>query len=162
MRRSVWSSRDEAFEVFSQVPFFRVWDLAALTAYIKYGLVDLPHGGVALKQPGLQEAVVFAETKVPEEAAQLVSTLDPRIELRWVMPGPGCPNVGDASPEEMAERVWLRRENTSNVCIDGAGHLVSKTICPLRNDEPTTLGQIPQQNPSALGEWTPTFKHFTR
>lgn len=37
----------------------------------------------------VQESVVFAEARVPQEAWAVLDKLDERIALKWIMPGEG-------------------------------------------------------------------------
>ena len=76
-----------------------------------------------LKMSGVQEAVVFSECHTENEVFARLGALDPRIPLRWVMPGrPGAHAVGP--PNTVHTRVWVRRANATNVRIAGGGHLV--------------------------------------
>lgn len=86
--------REEALCLFSQNPYFSTWDPAALRLYVECGLTDDPgpRGGVRLKMPGIQEAVVFAECDTHYEVWQRLEELDENIEIRWILPGkPGIP-----------------------------------------------------------------------
>lgn len=93
-RRDGWSSKDEALHLFSANPFFATWDPAVLQAYIEHGLTpdSAPspgqEGGVKLKTPGIQEALVFAsETRLSNETWELLAHIDERVTMRWMMPG---------------------------------------------------------------------------
>ncbi|KAH0578424.1 hypothetical protein H2248_003572 [Termitomyces sp. 'cryptogamus'] len=129
-RRETWSSRAEAFRVLSQSPFFGAWDPAVLKVYIECGTYDTidPVTGkpmIQLKMPGMQEAVVFSETRTQTEVFQRLPTLDERIELRWIVPGkPGATEFGP--PGSTRERVWARPQNASNIRIPNAGHLIAQ------------------------------------
>ncbi|KAI0928000.1 hypothetical protein AcW1_005386 [Taiwanofungus camphoratus] len=121
-RQTRWSSREEALEKFRATPFFAAWDPAVLELYVECGLCDDPSGGVKLKMPGIHEALVFSETLTPYETWDLLDTLDERIELRWIVPG-------QVDPEESGVResmVWRRPENSSNIIIPNAGHLIAQ------------------------------------
>ena len=77
-----------------------------------------------MKMSGVQEAVVFAEEHSEYETFCRLADLDPRVALRWVMPGrPGAPELG--IPGKTPQKVWVRRKNSTNTRIRGGGHLVS-------------------------------------
>lgn len=58
---------------------------------MQYGTTPDPAGGIRLKMPGAQEAIVFSESLVPQETFELLEQLDERVELRWIMPGKESP-----------------------------------------------------------------------
>ncbi|KAG6877792.1 hypothetical protein C0993_003886 [Termitomyces sp. T159_Od127] len=95
-RRDTWSSREEAFRILSESPFFGAWDPAALKVYIECGTYDTTNPvtdkpEIRLKMPGMQEAIIFSEMHTRFEVFQQLPTLDERIELRWIVPGkPGA------------------------------------------------------------------------
>ncbi|TDL19490.1 alpha/beta-hydrolase [Rickenella mellea] len=124
-RRSVWNSRDEAHRSFAAIPFFGEWDPKVLDAYVEHGLVrDDATGKFVLKTPPRQEGICFAEARVGCEVFELLPTLHPHIEIRWILAGKHLyPDVtGDWSTT--AELVWRRPENASNVGMPSSGHLV--------------------------------------
>ncbi|KAF9037768.1 Alpha/Beta hydrolase protein [Panaeolus papilionaceus] len=126
-RRDQWSSPEEAIEVFSKNPFFSAWDPAVLQLYISYGTYpstdDKSRPNIRLKMPPVQEAVVFAEVHTEHEVYDQLRNLDPRIPMRWIMPGkPGAPELG--GPGTAEKRVWLRPANSTNTRIIGGGHLI--------------------------------------
>ncbi len=59
-RRTVWSSRDEAYEAYSSKPPLSVLSPGALRAYVDHGLRDRPDGTVELKCDPEDEARVYA------------------------------------------------------------------------------------------------------
>ncbi|KIO19727.1 hypothetical protein M407DRAFT_82431, partial [Tulasnella calospora MUT 4182] len=122
-RRSRWSSREEALESFRKTPFFQTWHPAVLETYVKEGIVlDPIAGGVKLKQSGFHEASVFGERRVPVETWELLEALHERVHLFWAMSGRRPVVTG---PEEVTRQtVWRRPKNSSNVRIEGSGHLV--------------------------------------
>ncbi|KAG9033625.1 hypothetical protein FS837_002418 [Tulasnella sp. UAMH 9824] len=121
-RRSRWSSREEALESFRKTPFFQVWNPAALETYVTEGIVSDPAGGVKLKQSGFHEASVFAERRVPVETWELLAALHEKVHLFWAMSGRKPVVTG---PEEVTcQTVWRRPKNSSNIRIEGAGHLI--------------------------------------
>lgn len=122
-RRSRWPSREEALESFRKTPFFQTWHPSVLETYVKEGIVSDPvNGGVKLKQSGFQEACVFAERRVPVETWELLRTLNERVHLFWAMSGRRPVVTG---PEDITRQtVWRRPKNSSNVRIEGAGHLI--------------------------------------
>ncbi|EIW75006.1 alpha beta-hydrolase [Coniophora puteana RWD-64-598 SS2] len=123
-RRDKWSSREEAKSMFQKSPFFSRWHPDILDLYVAFGLADDPAGGVRLKTSGLQEALVYANSRrrVPGEVWQDIEKLDPRITLRWA--GPGETGLGISVPGSFAVLAWRRPVNASNILIEGAGHLV--------------------------------------
>lgn len=78
---------------------------------------------------GTHEAIVFSETHTEFEVYDRLPVLDERIKLRWVVPGKeGAPEFGP--PGSTCRRVWVRPGNSTNVRIEGAGHLVcSRFVC---------------------------------
>ena len=80
---------------------------------------------------GMHEAIVFSETHTEFEVYDHLPVLDERIKLRWVVPGQeGAPEFGP--PGSTCRRVWVRPVNSTNVRIEGAGHLVcSRFVCVL-------------------------------
>ncbi|CDO74601.1 hypothetical protein BN946_scf184586.g6 [Trametes cinnabarina] len=132
-RRDGWSSRDEARRQFAATPFFAAWDPTVLDIYVECGLHEAQDGQVKLKMPGIQEAVCFAENHVPQETFELLSKLDERVELRWLV-------AGKLSPQEHDIRrkvVWRRPANSSHVRMFSAGHLIA------------------QESPGDVGEFVP-------
>ncbi|KAG6860707.1 hypothetical protein C0995_008292 [Termitomyces sp. Mi166 len=130
-RRETWSSREEAFQVLSESPFFGAWDPAVLKVYIECGTYDTidPVTGksmIRLKMPGMQEAIVFSETHTKSEVFQRLPTLDERIELRWIVPGKPGTEDRFGPPGSTRERVWVRPKNASNIKIPNAGHLIAQ------------------------------------
>ncbi|KAF7304966.1 AB hydrolase-1 domain-containing protein [Mycena kentingensis (nom. inval.)] len=125
-RRDTWPSREAALASFKANRFFASWDPRVLDAYVAHGIVPDATGtgtGVCLAMPPLQESLVFNATYMSGTVWDLVRTLDPRIPIRYVVPGlPGAPEIG--GPGTTQERVWLRPENSSNVRILTAGHLI--------------------------------------
>ncbi|TFK53115.1 hypothetical protein OE88DRAFT_1734063 [Heliocybe sulcata] len=125
-RRMRWKDREEALSLFSASPFFSVWDPDVLKVYVECGLADCEsEGGVRLKMSGFQEAAMFADTQVAYEVFERLPDLDPRVELKWVLPG--NPKPGDIGGVEIQPyRAWRRPHNSSNVLIPGAGHLITQ------------------------------------
>ncbi|KAF8336443.1 Alpha/beta hydrolase fold-1, partial [Cantharellus anzutake] len=125
-RRQRWDSRKgEALLLFKKSPFFGAWKPEVLELYVKYALADIPRekgGGVKLKMSGFSEASVFVEQFFPLETAQQLETLDSMVKLRWIVAGKDVDLEKAALVQEM---VWRRIENSANVLIEGAGHLVS-------------------------------------
>ncbi|KZP03357.1 hypothetical protein FIBSPDRAFT_923550 [Athelia psychrophila] len=121
-----WSSKEEALRVFKANPFFTAWDPAVLRAYIEHGTTaDSALGGVKLKTPGVQEAIVFAsQTRFANEMWELLERIDERVALRWVMPGDrDMQSKGFENDDETRVKVWRRPANASNVRLP-AGHLI--------------------------------------
>ncbi|KAH8112353.1 Alpha/beta hydrolase family-domain-containing protein [Phellopilus nigrolimitatus] len=128
-RRGEWKDRNETHRLFSASPFFSAWDPAVLDIYVECGLTPLKHdsadledGGVALKMPGIQEGVVFAEALLTHEVFERLKDLDPHIALRWVIPGKG--GFVSGSEDAALDLVWRRPANASNVRIASSGHLI--------------------------------------
>ncbi|KAF9472712.1 hypothetical protein BDN70DRAFT_886700 [Pholiota conissans] len=122
-RRTSWPSRAAALASFQASPFFAIWDPRVLQIYVECGLTESSTGGVRLKMSGVQEAVVFAEEHSEYETFCRLADLDPRVALRWVMPGrPGAPELG--VPGKTPLKVWVRRKNSTNTRIRGGGHLI--------------------------------------
>ncbi|KAM6489266.1 Alpha/Beta hydrolase fold [Amanita muscaria] len=127
IRRDTWKSKFEAHTLFKRNPFFAAWDPEVLDLYVEHGLYsardEMGDEIVRLKTPAFQEAVVFLEEQTRTEVFARLHTLDVKIKLRWVMPGKIGPNeLGP--PGSARERVWLRPENSSNIRIPGADHLI--------------------------------------
>jgi len=53
-RRSVWSSREDAYSLMSKSPFFGTWDPDVLRNYVDYALVEDSSGKVRLKCSNIQ------------------------------------------------------------------------------------------------------------
>ncbi|TFK53117.1 hypothetical protein OE88DRAFT_1734064 [Heliocybe sulcata] len=129
-RREGWRSREEAARLLYASPFFAAWDKEALDVYLECGLLeDCATGVVRLKMSGIQEAILFTDTRVPAETFELLSSLPPSVALHWVLPG----RPAELGRREMAERVWRRREggrvgNGSSV-VRRASHLIVQE-CP--------------------------------
>ncbi|KAF9467147.1 Alpha/Beta hydrolase protein [Collybia nuda] len=127
MRRDSWPSQDEALQILSKSPFFGAWDPDVLKIYIQCGTYPSTNSkgepNIKLKMPGIQEAIVFSETHTEYEVFHRLPELNKRIKLKWIMPGrPGAGEFGP--PGSTQERVWVRPENSSNVRIPNAGHLI--------------------------------------
>ncbi|KAK7037933.1 AB hydrolase-1 domain-containing protein [Favolaschia claudopus] len=126
-RRDGWSSREEAYKSMVVNPFFAVWDRRVFDAYVTYGLIESPSGGVQLAMPPLIEAISFEGTSSGAPVWDLLPTLDERIPLRFVVPGrPGEPEIG--GPSATQERVWRRPANSSNIRLINAGHLAVQQV----------------------------------
>ncbi|KAF8502420.1 Alpha/Beta hydrolase protein [Hysterangium stoloniferum] len=119
-RREAWSSRDEALSIFQKSPFFKAWHPDVLRKYVDYGLTPFPDGTVHLKMSGVQEAVVFLDTRVAYETWQLLKGLDPRIEIFFLFSETATMAVSGLAARETA---WRRKENVSNVILP-YGHLI--------------------------------------
>ncbi|CCL98483.1 uncharacterized protein FIBRA_00481 [Fibroporia radiculosa] len=128
-RQSHWLSREDAREKFIASPFFSAWDSAVLNLYLECGLCDDGSGGVQLKMPGVHEALVFSETMTTFETWDLIDTLDPHVEIRWIIPEN---SQGESRIHE--QMVWRRPENSSNTIIPSAGHLIAQ-------EKPAELGK---------------------
>jgi hypothetical protein len=150
MRRDTWSSkyvltpplslpyhflsllrnRAEALSTFQKSPFFQAWDPTSLELYVSCGTyLTQDHGNevAKLKMSGIHEAIVFSETHTEFEVYDRLPVLDERIKLRWVVPGKeGAPEFGP--PGSTCRRVWVRPVNSTNVRIEGAGHLVCSRL----------------------------------
>lgn len=128
MRRDTWSSREEALSTFLKNPFFRAWDPTSLELYVTCGtyLTGTQSNGTQqakLKMSGMQEAIVFSETHTEFEVYDRLPALDERIKLRWVVPGrEDAPEFGPKG--STGRRVWVRPVNSTNLRIEGAGHLI--------------------------------------
>jgi len=127
MRRETWDSQENALKLLTKNQFFGAWDPEALRIYVECGTTSCldssgkPH--IRLKMPGIHEAAVFAETHTECEVYQRLPELDEKIELRWIMPGhPEASEFGP--PGSRRRRVWIRPNNSSNVCLPDTGHLV--------------------------------------
>ncbi|OCH94591.1 alpha/beta-hydrolase [Obba rivulosa] len=121
-RRDRWASREEALRLFSAISFFAAWDPAVLELYVECALCDDPDGGVRLKMPGIQEAVVFSEMLTKHEVWELLPALDERIELRWIIPRQLPSRIFDIR----TRMIWRRPANSSNIIIENSGHLIAQ------------------------------------
>ncbi|KIO01549.1 hypothetical protein M404DRAFT_1002974 [Pisolithus tinctorius Marx 270] len=119
IRRSFWSSREEALSLFKQSPFFASWHPEVLKTYVDHGLTVGAAGGVGLKMIAVQEGLSYVSVPTCIEVWELLEKLDENITLRWVVPWPGF--LGE---EETQVRVWRRPTNASNVVFPFAGHLI--------------------------------------
>lgn len=123
MRRDTWSSKAEALSTFQKSPFFLAWDPTSLELYVACGTYLTQDNLAKLKMSGIHEAIVFSETHTEFEVYDRLPVLDERIKLRWVVPGKeGAPEFGP--PGSTCRRVWVRPANSTNVMIEGAGHLI--------------------------------------
>ncbi|KAL4250991.1 AB hydrolase superfamily protein [Abortiporus biennis] len=135
-RRDHWPSREDAKKLFLASPFFQAWDPTVLDLYLETGLTeDTVRGGVKLKMPGIQEAQVFSETQTTFEGFQLVSQVDEKVELRFIMPG----RQPLESWEDSHELVCQRAANTSNIRIDSSAHLIPHEFPQIVGEE---IGQF--------------------
>jgi pimeloyl-ACP methyl ester carboxylesterase len=123
-RRTAWASREEAKKLFSNSPFFAAWHPDVLEDYVQHGLYESPSGMVELKTPGLQEANAFTELRTPIEAWEKIEQIDEKIPIRWVVSGKENKLFG--GDEMTAELVWRRPQNSSNIRIPNAGHLIAQ------------------------------------
>ncbi|KAI0058362.1 alpha/beta-hydrolase [Artomyces pyxidatus] len=120
-RRDTWPSREEAYRLLSASPFFGAWSPDVLKSYVEHALAVDPSGQVKLKCSGVQEAIVFSESRRTSEAFTALEGLDPRIALKWLVPPPSKGVIEDAAVA--TECVWRRSVNASNSVIN-AGHLL--------------------------------------
>ncbi|KAH9996292.1 Alpha/beta hydrolase family-domain-containing protein [Russula vinacea] len=121
-RRSVWSSREEAYSMMSKSPFFGTWDPDAFRSYIDYALVEDSSGGVSLKCNKIQEAVVFADQLRSVEAWSVLPEIDKRIDMKWIIPS--LKKTIFKSYELAQEAVWRRAENVTNLVVENAAHVI--------------------------------------
>ncbi|KAL0946123.1 hypothetical protein HGRIS_012388 [Hohenbuehelia grisea] len=124
MRRSSWPNRVAAKQLMAQNPMFQAWDAAVLDAFIEHGLFSERDGRLALKMPGLQEALTYLESIATYEVWEGLKDIDERIPLHWIMPGKPTGPKDFGGPRFHRERVWRRENNSSNVVIKAAGHLL--------------------------------------
>lgn len=104
-------------------PYFASWDLAPFKKYIQYGLYDDAKTGRArLKTDPLHEGISF-ESRTSFEMWELLPTLDPHVELFWIMPESGDLKWA-GQPGTSQYLVWRRPENSSNIIMPNCGHLV--------------------------------------
>lgn len=128
-RRHEWPSREEARKLLAASPFFAVWEPAVLNAYVECGLTPISPSssssqGVRLKMSGVQEANVFAESRVSFEIFERLKDLDPRIALHWVMAGKESWITG--SEAATRDLVWRRPANATNSQIVDSAHLIAQ------------------------------------
>ncbi|KAF8877994.1 Alpha/beta hydrolase family-domain-containing protein [Infundibulicybe gibba] len=124
-RRSSWASRAEAREAFLKSPVFRAFHPAVLDSYITHGLYEDPKtGAVHLKQSPQWEAAEFTELQTNNETWELLPTLDPGIELKWIMGADKSASAMVGGEDVSRRTLWRRPQNCSNVTIPGAGHLL--------------------------------------
>ncbi|KZV93760.1 hypothetical protein EXIGLDRAFT_34964 [Exidia glandulosa HHB12029] len=131
-RRTSWPSRENAFASLRRSPFFQAWDEDVLRAYVEHGMTYSEKDGAQLKTSIYQEMSIFAETRVPNEAWEATRNVPPEVRLFWIMSG--TDNTLSGGDAYSAHTVWRRVQNSSNVRLAHAGHL------------------IPQQAPRALAE----------
>ncbi|KAG7095897.1 hypothetical protein E1B28_006584 [Marasmius oreades] len=151
-RRSTWNSREAAKGAFLKSEFFRRWDTRVLDLYVEEGLVEseVPVKQVRLKMPPLHEAIAFSDTRTGSEEAWVrlwrgeLKAKD--VGLKWVVPGVGQKELG-VTAYSTRTRVWLRPENSENVRMAGAGHLVP-------HEKPNELGHL-------IGRWTEEYLSVT-
>ena len=55
--------------------------------YVQCALYDAPGGDVKLKMPVVHECITYADQRAMTESFELLSKLDERVELRWVIAG---------------------------------------------------------------------------
>ncbi|EJD39406.1 alpha/beta-hydrolase [Auricularia subglabra TFB-10046 SS5] len=123
-RRDVWPSREDAAAALGSSPFFQRWHPAVLRAYVEHALyASGPSGEVQLKCTPYQEATSFSETRAPAYAWHHLASIPPRVALFWVLAG-GDENHVTGGDAGTPHTVWRRPENTRNVRVEGAGHLI--------------------------------------
>ncbi|EJD39395.1 alpha/beta-hydrolase [Auricularia subglabra TFB-10046 SS5] len=123
-RRDVWPSREEAMSALVKSPFFQRWHPAVLRAYVEHGLYTAyPSGEVRLKCTPYQEASSFTEGRAPVYAWHRLASLPARVALFWILAG-GNENGVTGGDAGTPHTVWRRPENSRNVRVDGAGHLI--------------------------------------
>ncbi|KAL5478289.1 hypothetical protein ACEPAI_2473 [Sanghuangporus weigelae] len=123
-RRHTWTNREEARKLFAASPFFAAWDPEVLDNYVQFALALIGDDGgtsVKLKMPGVQEAVVFAESRVSFEIFERLKDLDSNVALHWIMAGKGSWITG--SEAATCEVVWRRTANSSNTQL-ASEHLI--------------------------------------
>ncbi|CAE6493923.1 unnamed protein product, partial [Rhizoctonia solani] len=71
-----------------------------------------------------KEAATFGESaRLPCEVWELMPTLDERIPIKWIMDSTKAVVTGGHDLTQ--HTVWRRPSNSTNVQIQGAGHLAS-------------------------------------
>lgn len=121
-RRSVWSSREEAYSLLRKSSFFGTWDPEVLRSFVNYALVEDSSGKVRLKCSNILEAVVFADTMRSVEAWSVLPQIDKRIAMKWIIPSYEKSIL--KSYELVQEAVWRRPENVTNTLVRTAAHII--------------------------------------
>jgi pimeloyl-ACP methyl ester carboxylesterase len=122
-RTDRWESREAALKLMSKSPLSSAWDPDVLRTFVEHALTSDPRGGVKLKCPPVQEALIYADFMVPYEVWELIEHLDERVELRWINPGEN-PAFRLQSDEAQRVLAWRRPQNSSNSRIPSVGHLI--------------------------------------
>ncbi|KIM22892.1 hypothetical protein M408DRAFT_78357 [Serendipita vermifera MAFF 305830] len=142
----------EALENFKKTTFFQTWDPKVLEAYVNYGIgedaaVALP-GGVGLKTssyqvryhltfiyfiliPGIfQEAAVFAERRAEMETWELLTQLEDRVGLLWIMNGKESkPYVSvTSSLQHLILAQWSCGSTIAQLCLAMRASLDTQTL----------------------------------
>ena len=113
-RRSVFASRDEAYDNFASKPPLDALAPEALRAYVDHGFADTEDGMVMLKCRGEYEARIYEMG-----AQQSVFTRLGELTLPVLVLGSTPEPFG---PSMIAERVADAMPNGSYRCIEGIGH----------------------------------------
>ncbi|KAH8824914.1 Alpha/beta hydrolase family-domain-containing protein [Flagelloscypha sp. PMI_526] len=126
VRKSTWTTREEATNQFSKSPFFSSWHPAVLQRYIDHSLYSTKDGKVHLKMPPILEGVTFTELETTFAVWHLLPSLDKDVALFYVMPGQGkaASGPGGSDITRAQELVWLRPDNSTHVRIAESGHLI--------------------------------------
>jgi pimeloyl-ACP methyl ester carboxylesterase len=113
-RRSVWPSRDEAFESYASKPPLHVMTPESLRTYVDYGMRDRADGTVELKCPPEVEAAMYAMAPHNGVWKEL-----PNIEANVLV---ACGELSRSIDPELARRIADRLPHGRLQVFPGLGH----------------------------------------
>jgi pimeloyl-ACP methyl ester carboxylesterase len=128
-RRSVWSSRDEAFASYGSKPPLDVLDPDALRAYVDYGMRDRPDGQVELKCRPEDEAATYAMGTANGVYPRLRDVRCPTVVV--------CGEHTDAIPPQLGEMIVERLPDGRLEVMPGVGH-----FGPMQDPEATVESML--------------------
>ncbi|KAJ7064977.1 Alpha/beta hydrolase family-domain-containing protein [Mycena amicta] len=136
MRRSKWSSREEAIAWFAKRRPWKAWDKRVVRIFVEHGLVqsDTPGGGVHLKCDPRQEALSFPDIEPHFAAMDEIGRVSRAVPMHLVWAGRSeiiSKSVQDALSDESLGRVAasVTHVEGGHLVVQESPDLVARVIC---------------------------------
>lgn len=113
-RRNDFESYEAAIERYSSRPPLNAWDAEVLDAYVRFGFIPGPNGGVHLKCPGEIEAAVYDGSGATEVFENLG---DLKFQVTLV-------TADMSDTRRLVEAQRPRFSNVDFVMLEGCGHFI--------------------------------------
>ncbi|KAF8989894.1 Alpha/Beta hydrolase protein [Cyathus striatus] len=122
-QKSIWDSREAAYEWLRRRRPWREWDERALMIYVEYGLKPTKDGRITTKGTKMQESCVYGDLENPFQALDQIAKLCKRVPIHLVFG-----SINDLVPRYSQDTVsdpTKGRYVASLTRIADAGHMAS-------------------------------------